>query len=127
VTTRRTSTARRRRGRAAAALGAIDPLLAPVAAAFSGERRVSRRRMFSSDSALSVDGRIFAMLVRGRFVAKLPRDRVDALVRAGTGERFDPGHGRLMKEWIAVPPGPADWVALAKEAFRWVRTGGRTD
>jgi hypothetical protein len=123
VTAKRTSTARTRRDRSTAALGAMDPLFAPVAAAFSGQRRVSRRRMFSSDSVLSVDGKIFAMLARGRFIAKLPRDRVDALVHAGTGERFDPGHGRLMKEWIAVPPRRADWVALAKEAYRYVRTG----
>ena len=80
--------------------------------------------MFSSDSVLSVDGKIFAMLARGRFVAKLPKDRVDALVRAGTGKRFDPGRGRLMKEWIAVARGRADWIALAKEACRYVRGAG---
>jgi hypothetical protein len=32
---------------------------------------------------------------------KLPRERVDELVEAGAGHRFDPGHGRLMKEWVA--------------------------
>ena len=80
--------------------------------------------MFSSDSVLSVDGKIFAMLARGRFVAKLPKDRVDALVRAGTGERFDPGHGRLMKEWVAVGPGRADWIALAKQAYHYARGRG---
>lgn len=109
--------------RGAAAEGSVDPRFAPVAAAFAGDRRVSRRKMFSSESVLSVDGKIFAMLVRGRFVAKLPKDRVDALVRAGTGGRFDPGHGRLMKEWIAVGAGRADWIALAKEAYRFVRQG----
>ena len=101
-----------------------DPLFAPVAAAFAGDRRVSRRRMFSTTSVLSVDGRIFAMLVRGRFVAKVPKDRVDVLVRAGAGTYFDPGHGRLMKEWVAVAPGRADWIALAREAYRFVRDGG---
>jgi hypothetical protein len=102
----------------------VDPRFAPVAAAFAGDRRVSRRKMFSSDSVLSVHGKIFAMLARGKFVAKLPKERVDALVRAGTGERFDPGHGRLMKEWIAVGPGRADWIALAKEAYLNVRGAG---
>ena len=107
------------------ASGAVHPRFAPVLAAFAGDRRVSRRKMFSSDSVLSVDGKIFAMLARGRFVAKLPKDRVDALVRAGTGERFDPGHGRLMKEWVAVGPGRADWIALAKQAYRYTRGRGR--
>jgi hypothetical protein len=27
----------------------------------------------------------------------------------------------VMKEWIAVGPGRADWIALAKEAYRFVR------
>jgi hypothetical protein len=108
-----------RRGRGAAP-DAVDPRFAAVAAAFAGDRRVSRRKMFSSSSVLSVDGKIFAMLARDRFVAKLPKDRVDALVRAGTGAHFDPGHGRLMKEWIAVREGRADWIALAKEAYRFI-------
>ena len=77
--------------------------------------------MFSSRSVLSVDGKIFAMLSRGTFVAKLPKEQVDALVRAGAGTYFDPGHGRRMKEWIAVGPGRADWIALARDACRYVR------
>jgi hypothetical protein len=51
---------------------------------------------------LKVDGKIFAMHSKGKFVAKLPKDRVDELVRAGKGEYFDPGHGRLMKEWVSL-------------------------
>jgi hypothetical protein len=117
MTVKRTPAKRRR----AAAEGAVDPRFAPVAAAFAGDRRVSRARRFSTDSVLSVGGKIFAMLARDKFVAKLPKERVDALVRAGTGERFDPGSGRVMKEWIAVGPGRADWIALAKEAYRFVR------
>jgi hypothetical protein len=126
-------THRRRSGQAAgrpaarpklAAHATIDPKFAPVAAAFARDPRVSRRRMFSSSNVLSVDGKIFAMLSRGKFVAKLPQDRVDALVRSGAGERFDAGRGRPMKEWIAVGAGRADWIALAKEAYRFARRGG---
>jgi hypothetical protein len=57
-------------------------------------------------------------------VAKLPRERVDELVSGGIGERFDPGHGRLMKEWVGVGVGRAPWVALAKEAYQFVKRGG---
>ncbi len=73
-------------------------------------------------SALQVDGRIFAMLSsRGEYVVKLPRARVDELVAAGVGQRFDPGHGRLMKEWLALDPAAdQDWVALAREALAFV-------
>lgn len=35
-------------------------------------------------------------------MAKLPKARVDALVRGAKGKHFDPGHGRLMKEWVAL-------------------------
>lgn len=51
-------------------------------------------------SGLKVGGKIFAMLSsKGKFVVKLPQQRVNALIALGDGERFDPGHGRLMKEW----------------------------
>ena len=103
----------------------IPPVLAPVADAFADVRGVSRRRMFSSENAFSVNGKIFAMLTRGLFVVKLPKERVDDLVDAGKGKRFDPGHGRLMKEWIAVEAGALPWVALAKEAHSYVRRGNR--
>jgi len=103
----------------------IPPVLAPVADAFADVRGVSRRRMFSSENAFSVNGKIFAMLTRGTFVVKLPKERVDDLVDAGKGKRFDPGQGRLMKEWIAVEAGALPWVALAKEAHSYVRRGRR--
>jgi TfoX/Sxy family transcriptional regulator of competence genes len=73
-------------------------------------------------SELQVGGKIFAMLSGGRLVVKLPRQRVDALVAAGDGERFDPRRdGRLMKEWLALAPSAdADWLPLAKEALDYV-------
>ncbi len=99
----------------------FDEGFAPVVAAFANDRHVSQKRMFSSDNVLNVNGKIFAMLVKGKFVAKLPKHRVDELVRDGDGEYFDPGHGRLMKEWVAVPAGKVLWVDLAQEAYRFVR------
>ncbi len=57
---------------------------------------------------------------KGKFVAKLPKDRVDELVRLGKGEYFDPGHGRLMKEWVVLGSATASWAELAREARRFV-------
>jgi hypothetical protein len=81
----------------------------------------SAKRGFGS-SALQINNKIFAMLSsKGNFVVKLPRDRVDSLVVSGSGERFDPGHGRTMKEWLALEPtSDEDWLALAKEAMNFV-------
>ena len=102
-------------------VSAIDPIFAPVIAAFANDPHVTRKRMFSSENVLTVHGKIFAMLVKGRFVAKLPQERVDQLVSGDVGEYFDPGHGRLMKEWVTVgKEGPA-WVELATEAYVFVK------
>jgi hypothetical protein len=78
------------------------------------------KRAFGSTS-LKTDGRIFAMLVRDHLVVKLPATRVQALVDEGAGERFDPGHGRIQKEWVVVTGDDPDvWHALATESERFV-------
>ncbi len=108
-----------------AAASAVDPRLAPVVAAFATHPRVTRGGKGFGSTGLKVNGKLFAFISsKGKFVAKLPRERVDELVRAGLGERFDPGHGRLMREWVAVEPGRADLVDLARAAHRFV-SGGR--
>lgn len=72
--------------------------------------------------ALKVNGRIFAMMSsKGEFVVKLPKSRVDELVAAGKGVPFDPGRGKLMKEWLVVLAGESSWSALAREAYRFVK------
>ncbi len=72
-------------------------------------------------NGLKVDGKIFAMLVNGRLVVKLPRERVQDLVSSGAGGPFDPGHGRLMKEWIVVAPDSTlDWYLVARDALEFV-------
>ena len=78
------------------------------------------QKAFGSTS-LKTNGKIFAMLVKGRLVVKLDHRRVDALVASGHGERFDPGHGRLMKEWLAIDSESDDeWLTLATEAEAFV-------
>ncbi len=71
-----------------------DPLFAPVVSALAKDRQVTVGKMMG---ALNV--------------------------AIGQGERFDPGHGRVMKEWIAVAPGKAPRVDLAREAYRFVKEG----
>jgi hypothetical protein len=72
-----------------------------------------------------VDDKIFAMMSsRGNFVVKLPKERVSELVGAGRGEYFDPGRGKLMKEWLVVG-GRMNWRELAAEALAFVGGRGR--
>ena len=80
------------------------------------------KKGFGASGQLKINGKIFAMLVRGKLVVKLPKRRVDALVGTGAGERFDPRHdGRLMKEWVTIEPtSTADWLPLAREAMEYV-------
>ena len=74
-------------------------------------------------SALRFRRKIFAMLVRDRLVVKLPRQRVDELVAAGHGDRFDANKGTPMKEWLSLDPeSDLAWLPLAREALYFVRT-----
>jgi hypothetical protein len=88
----------------------------------SYEASGARRRSFGA-GALKVDGKIFAMVSsQGRFVVKLPRQRVEALTTSGDGTPYDPGHGRVMREWLSIEPSSSlDWIELAREAFEFVR------
>jgi TfoX/Sxy family transcriptional regulator of competence genes len=96
-----------------------DPRLAAIAKAYASDKRVTMGKLFSS-VGLNVNGRIFAMVVRGRLVVKLPKARVDELVARGDGRRFEPGPGRVMKEWLTFTGEESRWKALAREAYAFV-------
>jgi hypothetical protein len=65
--------------------------------------------------------RIFAMLAHDRLVVKLPAARVDELVAAGEGVRFDGNKGVPMKEWLSLDPDSRlSWQQLAREALAFV-------
>jgi hypothetical protein len=99
--------------------GLRESRFALVINAFADDRQVSppgTGKGFGS-GALKVNGKIFAMISsKGEFVVKLSEERVDELVAAGKGSRFDPGRGRVMKECLVVTAGAALWRPLAQEA-----------
>jgi hypothetical protein len=75
-------------------------------------------------SALRWENKIFAMLVRGRLVVKLPAARVVALVADGDGVRFDANKGTPMREWLSLDPESGlAWLPLAREALDFAQAG----
>jgi hypothetical protein len=100
-----------------------DTEFASLISAFAEDPEVTSGGKGFGSLGLKVNGKLFAMPVRGRLVLKLPKARVDALVQAGEGAYFDPGHGRLMKEWVVLDPRRPDRLDLARGAYRFVRDG----
>jgi hypothetical protein len=98
-----------------------EQLWEPIARDQLAKRGVTSGTGFGTSEGLRVSGRIFAMLVRGELVVKLPRDRVDELVDAGAARRFDAGKGRPMREWASVPASASRrWRGLVEEARTFV-------
>jgi hypothetical protein len=93
---------------------------ASLVEAYRQDPAVSVAKMFGAP-CLKTGGKVFATFFHEQLVVKLPRERVQALAGAGAGEPFDPGMGRVMKEWVALSPGAeAQWPALAEEARAYV-------
>jgi TfoX/Sxy family transcriptional regulator of competence genes len=100
---------------------APEDRFAALARQFKRRAGVTTGRMFGSEG-LKVGDKTFAMLVKGQLVVKLPAASVEQLIADGAGEPFDPGHGRQMKEWLAVnADADVDWRLLADEALAFVR------
>ena len=100
----------------------VETMLAQGAATYGAD---GPQQAFGATS-LKTNGKIFAMLVKDLLVVKLDRRRVEELVDAGKGQRFDPGHGRVQKEWLAVDSDSDDvWFDLATESEAFVAKRGQ--
>jgi hypothetical protein len=98
-----------------------EAAFASLATELLGDPDVDEGTGFGTNPGLRVGRRIFAMLVRGELVVKLPRERCAALVDEGAAEPFEVGN-RRMKEWVAVGPEHGDaWPGLAGQALEFVR------
>ena len=85
------------------------------------DARVTRSTMMGFP-CLRVDDKFFACVERvsGNLIVKLPAERVNDLVRTGTGRPFAPS-GRVFKEWVACPaPARESWTDLLNEAKHYV-------
>jgi hypothetical protein len=91
-----------------------------IAERLLGEPGVDEGTGFGSNPGLRVGGKIFAMLVDGELVVKLPAERCTELAAGEGATTFQVGK-RQMREWVSVAPGAHDWDALADEALAFVR------
>lgn len=90
--------------------------LKPLGKAFANDAEVVHYKATS----LCVGKKVFAMLVGGDLVVKLPAERVEELVREGRGRPHQLG-AKVMKEWFVSPvERKREWVAVAKESRRFV-------
>jgi hypothetical protein len=82
---------------------------------------------FGRSVGLRVDGKIYAIHHDSGLVVKLPRDRVDELIRTGVGVAWGPSAGRIMREWVSIPTAySAGWLHLTKKARVFVASQGRS-
>jgi TfoX/Sxy family transcriptional regulator of competence genes len=95
-----------------------------VVRAFGGQLEEDGGSKRFGANALKHDGKMFAMEVDGRLVVKLSKSRADELVEKRLAKFFDPGHGRLMKQWVVLLDDDQSWAALAKEAHDFARSKG---
>src|SRR5690242_3314650 len=98
-----------------------DPRATRIVNAMTKQRGVTVEPGWGAGNVvLKIRGKIFVIVTATGLVAKLPRARVDELVDADKGERFDPRkNGRVMKEWL-VASDRTMWAKLAKEALAFV-------
>ena len=101
-----------------------DGLFDDITKAFVSDSKVSQSKMFGSPG-LKISGKVFAFLMNGKLVLKLPKEKVDELVAVKKGKHFGhmfaPDNWRPMKEWVALEPGSKnDSLKLAQEAKNFV-------
>ena len=84
------------------------------------EHDIAEKKMFGT-TALTSKGKVFAFLWKEKLVLKLPKDRVSDIIASKKGAYFDPGHGRISKEWVTITPSTQnEWINLSKEAKAFV-------
>jgi hypothetical protein len=99
-----------------------ERIFSTISRSQQGKPGVSAGTGFGKNPGLRIQGKIYAMVVRGELVVKLPRERVEQLLASGTAKPFGAGKtDRVMKEWASVPAsGSRRWEGLVNEARQFV-------
>jgi TfoX/Sxy family transcriptional regulator of competence genes len=97
----------------------VPELFDELAAEYLGLPGVTYGRIWHNEG-LKVNNKVFAMLLGGELVVKIPAADAARLIEAGEGVAFEPRPGRRMKEWVVVGQVDRDrWSRLIADAFRY--------
>ncbi|MHA2006221.1 MAG: hypothetical protein ACXABO_16455 [Promethearchaeota archaeon] len=84
---------------------------------------LKRSNVQKQGESLKTNRKMFAMFSKGHYVVKLSKERVSELISSGNGQPYDPGNGRIMKEWVIIPLEYSDkWINYASEAMDFVKS-----
>ena len=73
--------------------------------------------------ALKIKRKMFVFLNQDNITVKLPKNRVTELLASGEGLPYDPGNGKIMKEWVTIPLKISDkWMAFVQEGMEFALT-----
>lgn len=94
-----------------------------LAGEYLGRPGVDYGRIWHNDG-LTVHTKIFAMVVRGQLVLKLPAAQAEQLRTDGAAVAFEPRPGRPMREWVCLDPptgraGEKRWRELIADAYAY--------
>lgn len=93
-----------------------EKLIATFHAALPSEELAERRKMFGYPCAF-VEGQMFTGLHEERMIVRLAEKERAELLRVPGARIFDPMPGRVMKQYVVVPPQVLADAALLR---RWV-------
>ena len=101
------------------------PELAEIfVAALPEDAAVERRKMFGYPCAF-VNGNMFTGMHEHRMVLRLPENKRDEMLEVDGAARFEPTPGRVMREYVVVPPSmfeqPKVLTEWVREAFHFAR------
>ena len=73
--------------------------------------------------SLKIKKKMFVFLTKDNITVKLPKERVTELLESCEGLPYDPGNGKIMKEWVTIPLQSSEkWTAFVEEGMRFALT-----
>ena len=87
------------------------------------EHFLAKDEVQNQGESLKIRKKMFAFYGKGKLVVKLPKERVEELLNSKQGLPYDPGNGKIMKEWVKIPEERSEkWKDYILEAKQFAET-----